>query len=153
MSDSKPRPKQAIPSYIGWRGEMLARLALSRMAGWTITEQPIDGRFDYSVITEDGVAFLIEVKAGSSLHHQLKGMGNAEVVRYALSKTALLAAARVKIPVVLFVFDADTEFGRYLLLRGIKLEPGGSHFQTVLLPKANLISEESLQRMVEELAG
>jgi HD superfamily phosphohydrolase len=139
------------PNYIGWRGELLAKLALSRLSNLTITEQPREGRFDFSVMTNDDFDFLIEVKAFSSMRQQIRDIETFELLRWQLPTVFLQKAKSMRCPVVLFLFDADTEHGRFLRVDNLELRSASARFQSVRFPRENTITKESLERMLRDL--
>lgn len=139
------------PRYVSWLGEVLTRLALSRMEGWVIEEQPLDGHFDFGVVTDTGKRFLIEVKAGSSLRGRFSDMATADNVRYRLDKRVLERASSQEQPTVLFLFDVDTEAGRYLILKDFDSKGDSASSPVVSLPKSNLISTSALKQLAVDL--
>lgn len=152
MSDSStPKGGPSAVSYIGWRTELLAKLALSRLEGITITEQPLNGQFDFSVMTSDGFSFLLEVKGLSSMREKIRDIETVSELRWRVQTKVLKRAKTMRCPVVLFLFDADTEHGRYLRIDNLRLVAAAIQTQSIRLPLENTINNESLHRMVKEL--
>jgi hypothetical protein len=143
---AKPRP-----AYVRWRGELLAQLALSRLPGIAVTPQPMEGRFDYAVMTSNGSRFLIEVKCLSSFHNRIRRIDTMPELKWRIATSLIRLAHSMSCPVVLFVFDADTEHGRYLRIDNLKLLPTKGNLQRVKLPLENTITEASLDRMLREI--
>jgi hypothetical protein len=152
MSDSSTS-KGAAPRahYIGWRTELLATLALSRLPGVTVTKQPMAGKFDFSVMTRTGFSFLLDVKGLSSMGKKIQNIETVSELRWRISTALLKRATAMRCPVVLFLLDADTGHGRYLRLDTLKPVAPASEYQTIRLPLGNTINTASLHRMVKEL--
>lgn len=142
------------PDYVGWRGLLLAELALARVPEFLVHKEP-DGqgppplRYDFLVATADGFCFFVTVAAFSSFRLKSCGPGSAEDIRWPLDAELVRQARRSRSPVVLFVFDADTEHGRYLRLDTLP-EPT-TKAVAVPIPVANTITPASLKRLVSEL--
>lgn len=152
MSDnSTPKGAALAAHYIGWRTELLAKLALSRLPGVTVTEQPLEGKFDFSVMTPTGFSFLLEVKGLSSMREKIRDIETVSELRWRIQTALLKRATAMRCPVILFLLDADTEHGRYLRIDNLKPATPASQTQTIRLPLENTISTESLHRMVKEL--
>ena len=138
-------------SYLGWRTELLANLALSRLQGITVTEQPLNGQFDFSVMTSTGFSFLLEVKGLSSMREKIRDIGTIPELRWRVQTKVLKRAKTMRCPVVLFLFDADTEHGRYLRIDNLRLVAAAVQTQSVRFPLQNAINTEGLHRMLREL--
>ena len=66
-SRTKTSPERKEPRYVAWRGELIAKLALTR-AGLAVQDAPEAQPFTFLASTPDGFYFLAEVKAYSSMH-------------------------------------------------------------------------------------
>ena len=153
MDANKPLSAESGPRYLDWRGELLAKLALSRLPGITVVPQPMNGRFDFEVAAGTKVRTLLEVKSFSSIREKIREIESIQQLRWRVPTTFLRNAQSVRCPVVLFVFDADTGHGRYLRVDNIKIAPITARFQTVRLPIENTITGASLRRMLKELGN
>jgi hypothetical protein len=150
-SENKSKRQRNQPSYLGWRGELLAKLALSRLPNVTITEQPDEGRYDFSATTAENFIFMIEVKALSSIRENIRDIQTVEELRWRLPTSFLRKAKSAACPVILFLFDADTEHGRFLRVDNLILSNTSAQVQTICFPRTNTITTQSLYRMLLEL--
>jgi hypothetical protein len=140
------------PDYLGWRGELLARLALARVPGLTAVKVEGDEPgWDFLAATPQGLCFFIEVEAFSSLQRHLNGVEAAEELRWHVDAEHVRRARASRSPVVLFLFDADTDHGRFLRLDTLAAPAAGAKTQTVRLPRANIITREGIEKLVAEL--
>lgn len=144
-SGTKAKPRPGEPSYVGWRGELVARLTLAR-AGLAVQDAPTGGPFDLLASTEDGVYFLVEVKAYSSMHGGMGGEGDG---RWPVEAELVRAAGEANVPAVLFVVDADREVGYWARLDGVA--EGGGRRAFVRLTGERDLSAEGLAGLVEDL--
>lgn len=151
METKRPRRPRPIPDYATWRSIVLAERFLSEMEEWEILKEPFDREFDFAVLLKDGFTFFIEVKAVSSMHGGLKSLASNRPLTYPVSKELLSKAKTIKKPVVLFVFDADTEAGRYVRIDKLKPAAGTQGLHRPGLLPSHRINKESLNRLVSEL--
>jgi hypothetical protein len=158
MSDNiKPKGSTSQPQYIGWRGELLAKLALSRLEGVTILEQGVSSpfspinAFDLVVMTQEALTFLVEVKAFSSIQRGITNPEAQEWLEFELPTTFLKKARAAEASVVIFLFAADTEHGRFMRLDDIPLTTIAKNYQRVRFPIQNTITTASLNLLVREL--
>ena len=116
-SRTKAKPPPNGPPYVEWRGRLIAKLALTR-AGLVVQDAPPPQPFDLLASTPDGVYFLVEVEAYSSMHGGRRPVFDppGEPRRWPVDPSLLLAAGNGNLPVVLFVVDADLEVGHYARL-------------------------------------
>jgi hypothetical protein len=150
-TNSSPFTSRESPTYVGWRAELLAKLALSRLPHVAISEQPSPAVFDFSVTTEDNLVFFVEVKAFSSMRKRIREVQTISQLPWRIPNGLLERSHSEHRPVVLFLFDVDTEHGRYLRLDTLEIRANRTGIQTVRLPVENTINSESLLRMLEEL--
>jgi hypothetical protein len=157
MSDNSNSKNSTIdPHYIGWRGELLAKLALSRLGNVRIFEPGRPGPsspvhdFDLVVMTPDALTFLVEVNAFSSIKRDIANPEACEWLDFDLSISILKRAWEAQSPVVFFLFDADTEHGRFMRIEDIPFT-AGKHFQRVRFPIQNTITTASLNLLVREM--
>ncbi len=142
------------PPYAGWRAELLTELALARVPGLVVNKMPdtqVSGLdFDFLVATKKRVCFFIEVKSFSYLHAKVvrkpKGQWHALV-----PEKLLREAGACPSPYFLFVFDVDTDEGRYLRLDGIAIPQLVDGKVALDLPEVNRITKDSLESLVASL--
>jgi hypothetical protein len=152
MSDSStPKGGASALHYIGWRTELLAKLALSRLPGITVTERPLKGKFAFSVMTSTGFSFLLEVKGISSMREKIRDIETVSELRWRVQTALLKRLKTMRCPVVLFLFDADTEHGRYLRIDNLRLVAAAVQTQSIRIPLENVINTEGLHRMLKDL--
>jgi hypothetical protein len=150
-ADKNYREKSQETAYLGWRADLLARLALARLSNKTIIEEETRGPFDYFVKTEDGVEFFVEVRALSSIREKIREIETIEELRWKIPNRLVQSAQRENRPVALFVFDADTGHGRFLRLDSLNILPNPALQRTVRLPRENTITKETLSRLIGEM--
>ena len=136
-------------SYLGWRGELLAKLALAWIPGLTIDKSLNDQPYDFYVKTNDGVRFFVEVKAFSSLGMSAKNVEKVKELRLQMSTTLVDHAHEVNRPAVIFLFDADTDHGRFLRLDTLPAEEDKTHDQIFKFPIENTINKTSLEHLID----
>lgn len=155
MSDTATPQEAAIdgPEYVHWRGELLAQLALSRVPSLIIYQSPAQHEYDFLVSTQTGVCFFVEVKAFSSIREKIRNIDTVEELRWRVSRELVKRANESRSPVILFLFDADTDHGRFLRLDTLPSMPPSGEFQTVRFPVTNVISKNRLEEFVRELEG
>jgi hypothetical protein len=151
-SRTKANPEPSEPRYVGWRGELIAKLALTR-AGLVVQDAPAPQPFDFLASTPDGFYFLVEVKAYSSMHggHRPVFDGSRNPYRWPVETSLLRAAGEVNLPVVLFVVDADREVGHYARLDRLPSPNRDQRTTFVSLAADRDLSPEALAALVSEL--
>ncbi len=143
------------PSYLGWRGELLAELALARVPGLIVHKRPeqetADLPYAFLVATEDGFCFFVEVRAFSSARLGIKDVQTVGELRWSIDAELIRRARESCNPVVLFLFDADTDHGRYVRLDSLP-DPGPhAHHVTVRLPADHTTDRKSVEKLVAAL--
>jgi hypothetical protein len=152
MSERKSiRIEAAGPSYLGWRGELLAELALTKVPGLIVYKPDLaDAGYDFCVTTRDGFCFFVIVKTFSSIKQDMRTVASVNELRWYLDTKLVQQAHDSYNPVVLFLFDADTDHGRYLRLDTVPLV--NSRTRTpVKLPRENVIDSQGLERLIKTL--
>ena len=154
MSDNRSQ-KVAEPHYVAWRGELLARMALARIPGLIVNELPKDAAtdyfYDFVVVADRGFCFFVEVKAYSSVRRKGNGVADETDLHWSVSADMIRRARRSQTPVFLFLFDADTEHGRFLRLDTLPApKPDASHV-VVDLPIAQTIDPQRLSNAIAKL--
>jgi hypothetical protein len=147
--------KAARPPYSEWRGMLLAELALSRLPGLAVNRQhsSFDRGYDFLVATEHGACFFVEVKAFSSIRIEAKDVDATAEWRWRLDASEVRRARESRSPFFLFLFDADTDHGRFLRLDTLPDPDAGVRTVTVLIPRENSLDREGLESLVSALEG
>src|SRR5262245_4094630 len=115
MSDNRTavEVKTTGPSYLNWRGPLLAELALARVPGLSVYKRPDQAPselpYHFLVTTADGFCFFVEVKAFSSFRLHVTDVEAIGELRWSLDADLVRRARASHSPVVLFLFDADTD--------------------------------------------
>ena len=153
MSLPNKKKPAGRPQYIGWRAEMLAKLALSRVGNLQIDEQSggKDERYDFRVSLGESLRFNVEVKAFSSIQRGISEIDKKPSLSWTLPLRLVAKAKLEPDPLVLFVFDADTEHGRFLRIDDIEISNSDRSSIKVHLPLKNTITTQALYRLLEEM--
>lgn len=144
------------PRYVSWRGKLLAQLALARVPGLVVHERPkhapADFPYDFLVAAEHGACFFVAVNAFASFRMSKRGdIRDADELHWALDADLVRRAQTSRSPFILFLFDADTEHGRYLRLDTLP-DPGRkAEFLQVRFPRENTITTENLIGLIADL--
>ncbi len=147
--------KERAPGYAGWRGELLAELALARLPGLIVNKRPdrpdIDFGYDFLVATEKGTCFFVDVEAFSSSRNRIADNGSDQEWRWHLDTELVRRAHESRSPFLLFLFDADTDQGRFLRLDTLPIPDRGDRTMTVRIPAKNIINKENLNELIVSL--
>lgn len=151
-SRANTKPKPTEPGYVAWRGELIAKLALTR-AGLIIQDASPPQPFDLLVSTPDGFYFLVEVNAYSSMHGGRRPVfnGSSDQYQWPLETSVLRAAGEVNLPVVLLVIDADREVGHYARLDHLAPPSRDQRTAPISLAADRDLSAGALAALVSEL--
>jgi hypothetical protein len=143
------------PGYTLWRGKLLAELALARLPGLIVHKRQdrphLDLPYDFLVTTERGFCFFVEARAFSSLHLGLSDIEAIDELRWRIDSDWLRHARESYSPVVLFLFDADTEHGRYVRLDTLPAPETGTERLTITFSAEATINKDNLEKLIEEL--
>jgi hypothetical protein len=149
--------KTTGPSYLAWRGKLLAELALARVPGLTVHDRPdrapSELPYDYLVSTEHGLCFFVTVKAFSSSRLDIRDIEVVPELRWSVDAHLVRRARESESPFLLFLFDADTDHGRYLRLDTLPGPSPGARQVTVRLPAEQMINKENIERLIADLEG
>jgi hypothetical protein len=147
--------KTSGPSYLGWRGELLAELALVRVAGLSVHKrtksQPAGMPFDFLVCTEHGFCFFVVVRAFLSIRLGIECVETVGELRCSLDAGLIRQARENYNPVILFLFDADNDHGRFLRLDDLLRPDARARHLTVRLSVENVINRDSVEKLVVQL--
>lgn len=148
----QPRRKRA--PYVGWRAEELAKLALSGVPSWSVTDITEGGKFDYAVMdVNSGTSFMVEVKSLSSIHSNRKIDPSASEIPIQVAASLVKSAQAMHCPVFLFVFDVDTDHGRFRRLDLFDIADVHGEKFWLYLPISNVINAQSMQKLAKELSA
>jgi hypothetical protein len=142
------------PSYLGWRGKLLAELALAPVPGLIVHERPNGAPsalpYDFLVSTEHGRCFFVAVRAFSSSRLDVHDVEAVPELRWSVDADLILRARGSESPFVLFLFDADTDHGRYLRLDTLPGPSPAARQVTVRLSVEHVINKENLDKLVAD---
>jgi hypothetical protein len=134
---------------------LLAELALARLPGLIVHQRQdrpqSDLPFDFLVTTEHGFCFFVEARAFSSFHLHLRHVERAEEWGCPIDPDLLRRARESFSPVLLFLFDADTDHGRYARLDTLPAPDAGAGPLEIRFPKEAALHKESLQQLIDAL--
>jgi hypothetical protein len=159
MSDRRAsvEVKTTGPGYLGWRGELLSELALARVPGLLVHKRPDrappEVPYQFLVATAHGFCFFVEVRAFSSLHLEVPDVATVREWRWSLEADLVRRARTSHSAVLLFLFDADTDHGRYLRLDTLPAPGSDVHRLVVRFPVEQTLTKDSLAKLIEELQG
>lgn len=147
--------KTTGPDYLGWRGDLLAELALARLPRLTVHKRP-EGRsssipYDFLVETAKGFCFYVLARAFSSFQLGIAHVERVGVLHWSLYADLIYRARESRSPILLFLFDADTDHGRFLRLDTLAVPRDKTGRLTVHLPVEQTINRENLEREVAAL--
>jgi hypothetical protein len=133
----------------------LAKMALSRVPGLIVHDQPkdvvSDMPYDFVVVGDRGLCFFVEIAAFSSVHRKMNGVGTDPVIRWDSNANLIRRARRSQNPIFLFLFDADTEHGRYQRLDTLPEPAADAATVSVSFPLSQTIDKTRLEAVVNEL--
>ena len=141
------------PAYLGWRGELLAELAIVRV-GELVALKPQPGAglpFDWVVTSPSGVCFFVKVETYSSARLGIEPE-SIPVLEMEIEADRLRAASGSPTPVILFLFDGDRDHGRYLRLDTFPPPADGVEAIVLSFPLKNVITGDNIRALAAELA-
>ena len=143
------------PSYLGWRGELLAELALALVPELIAHKKPAgvpsEPEYDFLVTAGGGLTVFVLVRAFSAYALRLEDVASRAELKWEVPAELVRRARASRTPLVLFLFDADKGHGRYLRLDTLP-EP---HRRTVTLrlPIDQPTSPEGIRKLIEDIRG
>jgi hypothetical protein len=144
----------AGPAYPEWNSKFLAELALLRVTEFTIYQRPVTGAdldHDFLVTAAGGLSLFIQVRGFSSHHQKVKAPATVPEWRWAVEADTVRKARRSPTPLVLFLFDANTECGRFARLDTLPEPPRTARTVVVAFPVENTITPDRLRELAAEL--
>ena len=138
-------------NYIGWRGELLAELALARVPELSIHKPKEDCGYNFLVATPSGICFFVLVEAFSSKKLNIRDLDQIADLRWRISTDPIHQAKDSNTPVFVFLIDADTDHGRYHRLDTTDVRDESSQAQTIRFPLDNSIDKDGIERLVAAL--
>lgn len=145
--------KSPETEWVARRGAASARMALVTTLELTIFENLHSKAYDYAVATKDGMFIRIRVEAYSSRLAGAEHVDSIPELRWTLAADVVRQARASKAPVVLLLFDADTDHGRYARLDVLPAPARGAKWVEISLPLSNTINPASLRCLVADLRG
>ncbi len=153
VSPEKAKRASGTPSYAGWRAELLAQMALSRVPELVVHKQEQDLSYDFVVAAPTGVCFFVIVKAFSSAQQRVSNPQEAPELKGRVRKRVLAWAARSRSPVFAFLVDIDTDHSRYLRLDGRAEAPGRGQAQLLGFPRSNTLDKRGIESLLSEIGA
>ena len=101
--------------------------------------------------TPRGTCFFIRVKAFSSLQLRIVKDEATSPWRWSLDADLLRHVVESRSPFVLFVFDADTDLGRFLRLDSLPSPGPDVRTLNVVIPASNSLDKDGLSGLVSSL--
>jgi hypothetical protein len=159
MSDEiiKINAKATAPPDLTWRGAALAELAFARAPGLVVNKHLTgsgDGlAYDYLVATETGACFFVKVEAFSSarLEAEAEAVDATSEWRRRVDAALVRRARECGTPFFLFLFDADTDHGRFLRLDSLAKPDPRVKTVDVGLPREDVVDARGLERIAAEI--
>ena len=139
--------KPAVREYAGYRTELLTDLAFARLPQLIVHKGQADGPYDYLVVTRQGQGFIVLVRCFSSLEQMLGDASLIHELRFDLPTDLVNTARHSPSPVILFLWDADTEHGRYARLDQLP-EPGDQEQVEIRFPRAATITGKNMEHLI-----
>jgi hypothetical protein len=142
------------PDYLEWRSAVLAKLAIVRVPELTPLEPPKNSAADlptsYVVVAPGGLVFFVVAKGYSSFRLKIDPE-QIPVLEWEAAADLVRAARESVTPVVLFLFDADRDHGRFLRLDTLPEPEAGARSVVLSFPIENTITRDSIQNLAAEL--
>ena len=138
-------------TYVGWRGELLAELALARVPELSVHKPKEECGYDFLVASPSGVCFFVLVKALSSRNLRIRQIEEIDELRWRIDTQQIRRAQEGHTPVFIFLIDADTDHGRYLRLDTVHVRSESSDSEPIRFPRENTIDQKGIERLVRGL--
>jgi hypothetical protein len=152
---SSPQPFLELapggPEYVGWRSRILAELALARVPELTVFKDPPGQEYELVAATDDGLFFQVGVRGFSSFRTRSERIEAIPELRWPVPAREVRRARRTLSPVVLFLFDADRDHGRYARLDVLPAPARGAKSVTVSFAVSDVLTRDGVERLVTEL--
>jgi hypothetical protein len=149
--DSHQSVHAGAASYLGYRAELLAELAFSRLGTVHVQRVSQDWGYDFVIVTPSGTTLLVIVKAFSSISRKIRDVETIRELRWQLDVKTVRWASTSSTAVVLFLIDGDTEHGRFLFLNDLPLRTRSGGRQTIRFPLENTINAKGIERLIAEV--
>jgi hypothetical protein len=159
MSDEliKINAKSTSPPDLAWRGESLAELAFARVPGLIVNKhlKELGGglAYDYLVATGGGACFFVKAEAFTSAGLDAEAERVDATAEWSRRVDAALVrrAHECGSPFFLFLFDADTDHGRFLRVDALPGPDPKAKTVDVRLPREDAIDGKALERIAAAL--
>lgn len=143
------------PPHIVWRTPQLAELAIARVPELAEVHNPTgaapDVPYDFLVLTPNAVPVYIVARGYSSRKCKIEPEA-VPVLEWKADAKMIAAAVSSHDPVVLFLFDADRDHGRFLRLDTLPEPPASAKTVVLSFPVENTITGDSVRALAEGLA-
>ena len=144
------------PPHLVWRTPLLTELALARIP--ELVEFKQTGKapnpevpYDFLVVVPGGRTFYVTALGYSSFQLKIEPE-SIPVLELEVEADRVRTAHRSPTPVVMFLFDADRDHGRYLRLDTLPELSAGAKTVLLSFPIQNTITGDSIRALVGELA-
>jgi hypothetical protein len=144
------------PPHLAWRTPLLAELALARVTELVEFKQTgkvpsLEVPYELLVVVPGGRTFYVSAQGYSSFKMKIEPE-SIPVLELEVEADCVRTAQRSPMPVVMFLFDADRDHGRYLRLDTLAEPPAGTK-AVLSFPVQNTITSDSIRAFVAELAN
>jgi len=136
------------PEYLGWRSALLAEAAFARLPSLDVHPVQHDD-YDFIVATKKGICCFVVVRAFSSFRTRWRV--DAAEWKWTIDADLVCRARQSPTPYILFVFDADTDHGRFARLDLLSEPSADARSITIALPASQTIDEDTLSQLIAEL--
>ncbi|MEX1230462.1 MAG: DUF4365 domain-containing protein [Planctomycetaceae bacterium] len=143
--------KNGTANYTGWRGELLAELALARVPELSVHKPKEDLGYDFLVATPSGVCFFVLVKAFSSKKLNIENIAEIAELRWRIEIDQIARTKESHTPVFVFLIDADTDHGRFSRLDTIEPAARRSPSHSIHFPIGNTLDKAGIERLIAAL--
>lgn len=114
-------------------------------------KDPPGQEYDLVVATDDGLFFQVGVRGFSSFRINAERIDTIPELRWPVPAGEVRRARRNLSPVVLFLFDADRDHGRYARLDVLPAPARGARTVTVSFPVSDVLTRDGVGRLVAQL--
>jgi hypothetical protein len=143
------------PDHLGWRSATLGELALARVPELLAFPRPKEAGeafpFDFLVMVDGEARFSVAARGYGTLQAKIDPVEFTDL-ECAVEASLLRHAHKSPYPVLLFLFDADRDHGRFLRIDTLPRPKTGVKTVVLTFPIENTITAESVKELADELA-